>query len=356
MDPKFPVQNLDPNPRPTERQNSATRSTLRKIHEFDRGDKEVAPPRKPFGDLTNILHPLRDSKEDGPRTNYQGHSRAVTFAAGPSTSILPPVRVGQTNRKAVSDPVYGTKERRKFLEPIEEAENELGNEERSIPPLRLRQRSKSVAAIIPPFLQARGYTPTVRDSDSRNQAEESPPESSLSDIEMPAKEEGLKETDDGMNTEELLRDFEEAFNSPPASSVPRQAASNDPARRIKSILDTVIPESHSTPAAAKPIVIPRHVLLPPLADSSALEPPGHPFDNPPSKGVGTPRPKPFDSAFLLPQTHKVARGQLVVLPSRALLVDFREGERRQGRQGVEVLTISPNGEEVWVFPYVLSHG
>jgi hypothetical protein len=356
LGPQFPVQNLDPSPRPTERQNNTARPALRKIHEFDRGDKKVAPPRKPFGDLTNLRHPLRDLKEGGLRASYQGHSRAVTFAAGPSTSVLPPVRVGQANRRAVSDPVYGTRERRKFLDPIEEVENELGNEQRSIPPARVRLRSKSVAAVIPPFLQPRGYTPTAGDSDSRNQAEGFPPESSLSDVEMPTKEEGAKVMDDGMNTEELLGCFEEALHSPPTSSVPKQAASNDPARRIKSILDTLIPESHSTPAAAKHMVIPRLIPLSLPTNTPPLEPPHHPFDNPSSKGVGTPRPKPLKVAFLPPQAHKVARGQLVVLPSRGLLVDFREGERRQGRQGVEVLTISPNGEEVHVFPHALVAG
>ncbi|KAF9777547.1 hypothetical protein BJ322DRAFT_1015597 [Thelephora terrestris] len=62
-----------------------------------------------------------------------------------------------------------------------------------------------------------------------------------------------------------------------------------------------------------------------------------------------PRPRPFDTSLLPPQTHKIARGQIVVLPSRKLLVDFREGERRHGRQGIEVLTISPDGEEISVF-------
>ncbi|KAH9855106.1 kinase-like domain-containing protein [Lenzites betulinus] len=46
---------------------------------------------------------------------------------------------------------------------------------------------------------------------------------------------------------------------------------------------------------------------------------------------------------LKPQTHKVSRGQLVVLPSRSLLVDFREGERRKGGRGKEVLVISADG-------------
>lgn len=49
---------------------------------------------------------------------------------------------------------------------------------------------------------------------------------------------------------------------------------------------------------------------------------------------------------LKPQTHKVSRGQLVVLPSRSLLVDFREGERRKGGKGREVMVISPDGSTV----------
>ncbi|KAI8972190.1 kinase-like domain-containing protein [Trametes punicea] len=52
---------------------------------------------------------------------------------------------------------------------------------------------------------------------------------------------------------------------------------------------------------------------------------------------------------LRPQTHKVSRGQLVVLPSRSLLVDFREGERRKGGKGKEVLVISSNGGTIQIF-------
>jgi hypothetical protein len=36
-------------------------------------------------------------------------------------------------------------------------------------------------------------------------------------------------------------------------------------------------------------------------------------------------------------------------------VDFREGERRQGRQGVEVLIISPTGKRYGLFHMFLLH-
>lgn len=55
---------------------------------------------------------------------------------------------------------------------------------------------------------------------------------------------------------------------------------------------------------------------------------------------------------LKPQTHKVSRGQLVVLPSRSLLVDFREGERRKGGKGREVMVISGDGGTVSRFSTV----
>ncbi|CDO75406.1 hypothetical protein BN946_scf184855.g9 [Trametes cinnabarina] len=52
---------------------------------------------------------------------------------------------------------------------------------------------------------------------------------------------------------------------------------------------------------------------------------------------------------LKPQTLKVSGGQLVVLPSKSVLVDFREGERRKGRKGKEVLMISVDGGTVQVY-------
>lgn len=62
-----------------------------------------------------------------------------------------------------------------------------------------------------------------------------------------------------------------------------------------------------------------------------------------------PRPslrEPLSTSLLPPKTHKLAGGQLAILPSRSVLVDFREGERRTGRKGDEVLVVSPNGDQV----------
>ena len=55
------------------------------------------------------------------------------------------------------------------------------------------------------------------------------------------------------------------------------------------------------------------------------------------------------TAYLTPQTHKVSKGQLTILPSMSLLIDFREGQRRNGHKGVEVLCISPDGLQVAVY-------
>ena len=63
---------------------------------------------------------------------------------------------------------------------------------------------------------------------------------------------------------------------------------------------------------------------------------GRPFENT----------RAFNTGRLRAETHKVSRGQLVILPSRSVLVDFREGERRKGRPGKEVLVISPDGRRV----------
>jgi hypothetical protein len=322
---------------------------------MNRGSQEAAALRKPFGELTNLRCPPHELEGDSGRTGCHDRFPGVVVASGPSTSNLHSLRVTQANRRVVSDPVHGIKERRKFLDPIVEVEDERGNEERPTPGLRVRFRSKSVAAAIPSFLQARGHTPATGGSDSHDQAEDLSLESSASILEAHAEEDNAKDVDDGMNTEELLRDFEEAFYSPLPPSTLRQVPYNEPTRRrIKSILGAIDPESHSTPAAVKPNAAPRRVSSSPPAHLSPSEPPYHPFDNPPSKGIGMPRPKPFTTSFLAPQTHKVSRGQLVVLPSRTLLVDFREGERRQGRQGVEVLIISPDGEEVRIVPHVLA--
>ncbi|KAH9065358.1 hypothetical protein EDB87DRAFT_1749629 [Lactarius vividus] len=56
--------------------------------------------------------------------------------------------------------------------------------------------------------------------------------------------------------------------------------------------------------------------------------------------------EPLSTSLLSPKTHKLAHGQLVILPSRSVLVDFREGERRKGRKGDEVMVVSPIGDQV----------
>ena len=67
-------------------------------------------------------------------------------------------------------------------------------------------------------------------------------------------------------------------------------------------------------------------LLPSLSDTSAREP--------------------LSTSLLSPKTHKLAHGQLVILPSRSILVDFREGERKKGRKGDKVMVVSPIGDQV----------
>lgn len=56
--------------------------------------------------------------------------------------------------------------------------------------------------------------------------------------------------------------------------------------------------------------------------------------------------EPLSTSLLPSKTHKLAGGQLAILPSRSVLVDFREGERRKGRKGEEVMVVSPNGDQV----------
>jgi polo-like kinase 4 len=65
--------------------------------------------------------------------------------------------------------------------------------------------------------------------------------------------------------------------------------------------------------------------------------------------IDTTRPLQFTTSFLGPQTHKTTHGQVTILPSRSLLVDFREGERRRGSKGDEVLVVDPSGAEVSIF-------
>ena len=70
------------------------------------------------------------------------------------------------------------------------------------------------------------------------------------------------------------------------------------------------------------------------------------MNNIPSLPVGTTRPQPINTLLLAPKTHKLANGNLTILPSHSLLVDFRENQRRRGLRGDEVLMISPTGTSV----------
>ncbi|KAJ8072322.1 hypothetical protein PM082_015881 [Marasmius tenuissimus] len=65
--------------------------------------------------------------------------------------------------------------------------------------------------------------------------------------------------------------------------------------------------------------------------------------------IGTVRPTAFSTTLLSPRVHKTVNGQITILPSRSALVDFREGERRRGRRGVEVFVVSPTGHEVKIY-------
>ncbi|GJF00693.1 kinase-like protein [Phanerochaete sordida] len=58
---------------------------------------------------------------------------------------------------------------------------------------------------------------------------------------------------------------------------------------------------------------------------------------------------PVNTSYLVPRTQKLANGSVTVLPSRSLLVDFREGERRKGRKGDEVLVVGPDGLSIKIY-------
>ena len=70
--------------------------------------------------------------------------------------------------------------------------------------------------------------------------------------------------------------------------------------------------------------------------------------------IGTIRPQPMNTLLLAPKTHKLANGNLTILPSHSLLVDFRENQRRRGLKGDEVLLISPTGTSVSLPAFFLS--
>ncbi|KAI9465437.1 hypothetical protein BJY52DRAFT_1113705 [Lactarius psammicola] len=81
----------------------------------------------------------------------------------------------------------------------------------------------------------------------------------------------------------------------------------------------------------------------PSRDLSATETPLLPTPSEPSGR------EPLSTSLLSSKTHKLAHGQLVILPSRSVLVDFREGERRKGRKGDEVMVVSPIGDQILLY-------
>ncbi|KAF8073835.1 kinase-like domain-containing protein [Lyophyllum atratum] len=65
--------------------------------------------------------------------------------------------------------------------------------------------------------------------------------------------------------------------------------------------------------------------------------------------VGTVRPTPLNTSAMGCQTHKTPYGQVTILSSRSLLVDFRESERRKGFKGGEVLVVEPDGSKISIY-------
>jgi polo-like kinase 4 len=71
--------------------------------------------------------------------------------------------------------------------------------------------------------------------------------------------------------------------------------------------------------------------------------------------IGTTRPTQFNTLGLNSQTHKTAYGQVTILPSHALLVDFRESQRRKGFKGDEVILIDSDGSMVGAYVGMNAH-
>ena len=66
-------------------------------------------------------------------------------------------------------------------------------------------------------------------------------------------------------------------------------------------------------------------------------------DKPP---IGTTRPTQFNTSSIKCQSHKTTYGQVTILPSHSVLVDFRESQRRRGLVGDEILLIDWDGSKV----------
>ncbi|KII84640.1 hypothetical protein PLICRDRAFT_57606 [Plicaturopsis crispa FD-325 SS-3] len=77
--------------------------------------------------------------------------------------------------------------------------------------------------------------------------------------------------------------------------------------------------------------------------------PAAPRSATPTPHIVSSRPTPFTAYLLTPQTIKLLGGQVMILPSLAVLVDLREGERRKHRKGDEVFVVDREGLEVKVY-------
>lgn len=55
--------------------------------------------------------------------------------------------------------------------------------------------------------------------------------------------------------------------------------------------------------------------------------------------IGTTRPLLIDTSSLPPKMHKLANGTITILASHALLVDFRQNQRRHGHKGDQIMLI-----------------
>lgn len=104
------------------------------------------------------------------------------------------------------------------------------------------------------------------------------------------------------------------------------------AKRLQ--LNTHVPQQITLKEASEPNCEVKHI------------PSLHATGSQPGLPIGTSRPLHFNTSLLNPKTHKSANGQITILPSRSLLIDFRENERRRGSKGDDVLLIDSTGTMV----------
>ncbi|KAF8208882.1 hypothetical protein K438DRAFT_1961430 [Mycena galopus ATCC 62051] len=127
----------------------------------------------------------------------------------------------------------------------------------------------------------------------------------------------------------------------------RRIVSDPLPRPRRNVAPEVVPSSSSSPMSqlqpSQPAVHSQDRKLKNLGVESPV-----PIDLP-TIPVGTTRPRPFTTELLSAEIHKTVHGQITVLPSYSLLVDLREGERRRGQKGTEVLVINSQGTEIEVY-------